>query len=102
MDLAFGDAVAPRHGETGCDGGEVVLESTGEASQLFDSTVDDLGHPRLEVMAPALPDEVEKGLAQRMHPCDARIPMAELVEIRLSVTRLLRGGAHHDERHRAG
>jgi len=55
MDLAFGHAVAPLEGEPGGDRGQVLLQSPREAGQLVDAAVSGFCHPRLQVMAPALP-----------------------------------------------
>jgi hypothetical protein len=68
MDLAFGHPVTPFSGEPSCDGGQVLLQPTGEAGQLIDPAVGGLGQPRLQILAPALPDHRQKGLAQRMRP----------------------------------
>jgi hypothetical protein len=97
MDLARGDAVVPREGEPGFDGGQVVLQAPREARQCIKATVHRLGHPRLQSGAPALPDHDQKGLAQRLRPRHGRVHLAQLMPIRLRGARSLGGQADHGE-----
>ena len=60
MDMSFRDPVAPFQGESGFNRDEVLLQPTREASQLLNPSVGGLGHPRLQVMALALPDHAQK------------------------------------------
>jgi hypothetical protein len=77
--------VAPLNREPGADGWQVVLQPPREAGQRVDAAVHRLGHPRLQVMAPTLPHERQKGLTQLTRPRDACIHLTELVQIRLGL-----------------
>jgi hypothetical protein len=81
---------------------KIILEPTGEASHFRDATVGRLRHPRLQGVASALPDDGQKGLNQLVGPCDARIQLAELVDIDRRILGSLPGRAYQGERHRAG
>jgi hypothetical protein len=96
-DLPFHGAVAPGQGEARSDCGQVILQSSGEASQLVDATVGCLRYPSLQVPASALPDHGEKGLRQPMCPRDTGIHLAELVQIRLRISGPLGRRTHYDE-----
>jgi hypothetical protein len=80
MDLAFGHPVAPGQGEPGCDRLKVILQPTREAGQLRNPAVGGLGHPGLQVVAPALSDEGQKGLVECIGSRDARLHPAELLD----------------------
>jgi len=81
MDAAFRDPVAPLQGEPGRHGAQSLLQPTGEAGQLPDAAVGSRGHPRLQVLASALPDNGQKGLAQGVRSGQARLRLAALVQI---------------------
>jgi hypothetical protein len=102
VDLAFGRVIAPLEGETGGDRDQVISQPLRKPGQLRDPAVGGVGHPRPQVMAPTLPDRRQKRLGQPMRLRNAWIHLAELVQMRLGLTRPLGGRAHDGERHRTG
>jgi hypothetical protein len=62
MDMACRDPVAPLQGVPGLDGGQIVLQPTGETAQLRDAPVGRLGHPCFQIVAPPLGPLIETDL----------------------------------------
>jgi hypothetical protein len=102
MNLAFGDAVAPREGEPGFNGDEVILQPPREPGERLDPAVYGLGHPGLQVCTPALPDHGQKRVTQPIRPRDVRFYLAELLDVDLRVLGPLRNGTDEGERHGTG
>jgi hypothetical protein len=100
VDVAFGDAIAPFQREPRGDRDHIILQSPREAGELVDAAVRGFGHPRLEVLAPALPHQGQKGLNQLVGPCYLRVYLAELLDRELRVLGPLHGGANQGERYR--
>ena len=48
MNVAFGDAVAPRQAEPSLDGGQIILQPPGETGQFWDVAMGRLRHPRFQ------------------------------------------------------
>ena len=84
-DLAFHGAIALGQGEPGFDGRKVLLQALGEAAERLNPAVGRCGHPRVKRVAPALPHECQKGLAQLIRLGNRGVCLGQLVHIRLGV-----------------
>jgi hypothetical protein len=84
-DLAFHRAMAPGQGEARLDRREILLQTLGEAGEPLNPAVGRRGHPRVTLVAPALPHERQKGLAQLIGLGDRGVHLDQFVDIRLSV-----------------
>jgi hypothetical protein len=100
MDLTCGDAVAPVQREPCSDRDDIIFQSPRDAGELVDAAVSGFGHPCLQILAPALPCDGQKGLDQLVDPCHLCIDLAELLNIELRVLGPFRGGADEGERYR--
>src|SRR5467141_3650331 len=66
VDMALDRTIAPGQGEPRCDRREILLQALGKACERLNPARRCLGHPRLQGVAPALPHERQKRLAQRV------------------------------------
>src|SRR6266566_8218708 len=94
VDMALDGTIAPGQGEPRFDRREVFLQALGKAGERLNPARRCLGHPRLEGVAPALPHERQKRLAQRVSLPDGLVHLPELVDIELGILRPLCSGAH--------
>ena len=56
--------MVPGQGEPGFDGRKVLRQALGAAAERLNPAIGRCGHPRVKRVAPALPHERQKGLAQ--------------------------------------
>jgi hypothetical protein len=98
VDMALDGTIAPGQGEPRLDRREILLQALGKAGERRNPARRGLGHPCLEGVAPALPHERQKRLAQRVGLPDGLVHLTQVVDIELSILRPLCFGAYPGER----